>query len=67
MFSYEGIQSVESGDLTLWRMSFYGAELGGDPNAPAQRVSIIYGISVAKTAGAAERVAAILGKPVTIE
>ncbi len=67
VFSYEGIQSVESGDLTLWRMSFYGAELGGDPNAPAQRVSIIYGISVAKTAGAAERVAAILGKPVTIE
>ena len=61
VFSYEGIQSLESADLTLWKMSFYGAEVGGDPAAPGQKVSLMYGVSVAKTARAAELLAAVLG------
>lgn len=61
VFRYEGILSVESPNLTLWKMSIYGAEVGGDPAAPGQRVSMVYGVSVAKSSRAAGLLAQILG------
>lgn len=64
VFRYEGIQSNESPNLTLWKMSIYGAEVGGDPSSPGQRVSMIYGVTVAKSSRAAEWLAQILGAPI---
>jgi hypothetical protein len=61
VFRYEGIRSVESPNLTLWKMSVYGAEVGGDPAMPGQRVSMMYGVTVGKNSRAAENLAAILG------
>lgn len=53
--------SVESPNLTLWKMSIYGAEVGGDPAAPGQRVSMVYGVSVAVSSRATGLLAQILG------
>lgn len=61
VFRYEGIQSSESPILTLWKMSIYGAEVGGDPAAPGHKVSMMYGLTVAKSSRAAELLAKILG------
>ncbi len=61
VFRYEGILSVESPNLTLWKMSIYGAEVGGDPAAPGQRVSMVYGVTVDKASRAAGLLAQILG------
>lgn len=63
VFSYEGILSIDNPNLTLWKMSIYGVEVGGDPAAPEQRVSLVYGVSVAKTSRAAGLLAKILGAP----
>ena len=63
VFSYEGVLSTESPNLTLWKMSLYGAEVGGDPGAPGQRISMVYGVSVAKNSHVAELLAKILGAP----
>jgi len=61
VFRYEGILSIESPNLTLWRMSFYGAEVGGDPSALGQRVSMVYAVTAIKTSPVAKNLAAILG------
>lgn len=63
VFQYEGIQSNESPNLTLWKMSIYGAEVGGDPAAPGQRVSMIYGVTIAKNSRAAGLLSEILRDP----
>ncbi len=59
VFCYEGIQSVEDVKVTLWKMSIYRAEVGGDPLLPGQRASMIYGVSVANDSRAAELLASI--------
>lgn len=61
VFRYEGIQSIDAPALTLWKMSIYGAELGGDTAATGQRASMIYGVTVPKNSRAAELLASILG------
>ena len=61
VFRYEGVQSLESASLTLWKMSIYGAEVGGDPTAPGHRVSMMYGLTVSKNSRAAELLAEVLG------
>lgn len=61
VFSYEGILSDTDKNLTLWKMSIYGVEVGGDPRAPGHRASIMYGITVAKNSRAAELLAEVLG------
>lgn len=63
VFCYEGILSIESPNLTLWKISIYGAEFGGDPAAPGQRVSMVYGVTAAKTSRAAGLLANIFGDP----
>lgn len=35
-------------ELILWRMSLYGAEIGGDLRFPAERCADVYGITVPK-------------------
>jgi hypothetical protein len=61
VFAYEGVQSQECLELTLWKMSIYGAEVGGDKRQPGQRSSMVYGISVPKAWRAAEMMMQILG------
>ena len=61
VFRYEGIQSAEDVKVTLWKMSIYGAEVGGDPLWVGQRASLIYGVSVSKDTRAAELPSTIFG------
>ena len=58
-FVYEGIQANDSSDLTLWKMSLYGAEVG-DLRAPGVRCSVVYGITVPKTWPVAAKLMAIM-------
>lgn len=61
VFVYKGVQAEECLELTLWKMSIYGAEFGGDQRQPGERCSMVYGISVPKTWRAAEMLMQILG------
>jgi hypothetical protein len=61
VFRYQGIQAIDNINLTLWKMSIYGAEVSGDPLIPGQRVSVIYGVTVAKSSRAAELLESIFG------
>lgn len=63
VFSYEGVQSSEHAELSLWKMSFYEIEVSGDPRVPGQRASIIYGVSVPKDMRVAQMLAQILRSP----
>ncbi len=63
VFQYESIQSNESPNLTPWKMSIYGTEVGGDPAAPELRVSMIYGVTIAKSSRAAGLLSEILRDP----
>ncbi len=36
VFVYEGVQSQDCHELTLWKMSIYGAEVGGDKRQPRE-------------------------------
>jgi len=60
VFAYEGVQSQDCPDLTLWKMSIYGAEVGGDKRQPGERCSMVYGISVPRTWRAANMLMEIL-------
>jgi hypothetical protein len=62
VFGYEAIQSVDDPEVTLWKMTFYGAEVGGDPSAAGERASLLYGVTVAKSSKAASLLASILGE-----
>jgi hypothetical protein len=62
VFVYEGVQAQDCPELTLWKMSIYGAEAGGDKRAPGDRSSIVYGISVPRTWPAFELLMQILGQ-----
>lgn len=62
VFVYEGVQSQDCPELTLWKMSIYGAEVGGDKRAPGDRSSIVYGISAPSTWPASEMLMQILGQ-----
>lgn len=48
VFAYEGVQSTDCPELTLWKMSIYKAEVGGDKRQPGERSSMVYGISIPK-------------------
>ncbi len=61
VFVYEGIQSLESPDLTMWRMSLYGAKVGGDPRNPGEKCSSVYGMTIPKRFPVAEKFLGILG------
>lgn len=44
-------------------MSIYGTEVGGDPAAPELRVSMIYGVTIAKSSRAVGLLSEILRGP----
>ncbi len=62
VFEYEGMQSQDCPELTLWKMSIYAAEVGGDKSAKGERSSVIYGISAPKAWPATAMLMDILGK-----
>jgi hypothetical protein len=62
VFAYEGVQSRDCPDLTLWKMSIYGAEISGDKYPKGERNSLIYGISAPKAWPATAMLLKILGK-----
>lgn len=41
-FEYEGVQATDRPEITIWRMSLYGALVGGDEHCPSLRVSNAY-------------------------
>ncbi|ANI99096.1 hypothetical protein A8O14_02700 [Polynucleobacter wuianus] len=45
VFQYEGVQAIECPQLTVWRMSFYGVEVGGHSQGPQYRSSQAFCIS----------------------
>lgn len=45
VFVYEGAQSAECPELTVWRMSLYGVHVGGDPKVPMEKCSKAYAIT----------------------
>jgi hypothetical protein len=55
IFVYEGLQSLESPQLTLLRMSLCGAILGGDPKARDERVSVVYALTAPRKMSAATK------------
>lgn len=59
IFVYDGVQSLESPQLTLLRMSF-GAMLGGDPKARGARVSVVYALTAPRKMSAASRLVEFL-------
>lgn len=62
VFVYEGVQSQECPELTLWKLSIYGAEVGGDQRQPGERCSTVYGISSPKRWPATRMLMQILGE-----
>jgi hypothetical protein len=50
-FSCEAVQSDSNPELTVWKMSLYGAEVTGDPRDVNRRSSFVYGISLPKSFG----------------
>ena len=60
IFVYEGVQSFDSPQFTVWRMSLCGAVVSGDPNAPDERVSVVYAITAPRSMPAASRLVEFL-------
>jgi hypothetical protein len=56
IFSYEGLQGVDSPQLTVWRMSFSGVTVGGDRKSPTDRTSVIGAVSVPRSMSRATEV-----------
>jgi hypothetical protein len=48
VFIYEGAQSAECPELTVWRMSLYGVVVGNDPRSPTERCSEAYCLTALK-------------------
>jgi len=61
VFVYEGVQSSEFRELTVWRMSLYGAVVGGDQKAPMDLCSNAYAITFRKGMASASRLVQLLG------
>jgi len=61
VFIYEGAQSAECSELTVWRMSLYGAEISGGHTTYAERCANAYGITAPKRMPAASEFLRLLG------
>jgi hypothetical protein len=61
IFVYEGVQSLESPQLTLLRMSLCGAVVAGDPKARDERVSVAYALTAPRKMLAATKLVELLG------
>lgn len=62
VFSYEGVQSAECPELTVWRMSLYGAEVGGDPRHPLVRCGNAYALTAPRKWRATGMLLELMGK-----
>ncbi len=60
IFRYQGVQSFESPQLTVWRMSLYGIAVSGDPSAPEVRGVIVHAISAPRRMAAARQLVELL-------
>ena len=61
VFVYEGAQSAECPELTVWRMSLYGVVVGNDPRSPMERCSEVYCLTAPKRMPAANELVRLLG------
>lgn len=61
VFVYEGAQSAECNELTVWRMSLYGAEVGDEQMAYAEKCTHAYGITAPNRMLAASEFMRLLG------
>jgi hypothetical protein len=62
-FVYEGAQAVDDPRITIWRLSLYGAQVGGDPGQPGQRAGVVYAFTAPRHMRAAGNLARLLGMP----
>ncbi len=60
IFVYEGVQSLESAQLTIWRMSLCGALMSDDAKAPMERVSVAYALTAPRRMRAASKLVEVL-------
>lgn len=60
-FVYEGMQSAECPELTIWRMSLYGVVVGGDSRSPMGKYSDVYTLTAPKRMPAARELVRMLG------
>lgn len=67
VFVYEGVQSAESAELTVWRMSLYGVEVSEGGKASAGRCSHAYAITAPERMPAARKLVRLLGMENTID
>lgn len=63
VFVYEGVQAKECPELTVWRMSLYGAQVGGDPRHPLVRCENAYALTAPRKWPASKMLLEILGMP----
>lgn len=61
-FFYEGVQAADCPELTVWRMSIFGALVGGAERRPGDRNSMAYGISTPRTWSATAMLMELLGE-----
>lgn len=61
IFTYEGVQSLESPEMTMWRISLCGAVVGGDERAPGERVDAVYVVTGRRASAGMSLLAEILG------
>jgi len=61
VFVYAGVQSHDCPEMTLWKMSIFGAEVCGDRRSPWDRSSTIYGVSAPRALPATEILMRVLG------
>lgn len=54
-FNYEVSQSAECDELTVWRMSLYQVQVGGDPRVPFEKCTNVYAITAPKEMKSAEK------------
>lgn len=64
VFRYEGIQSAEDINLTLWKMSIFGAEVIDDSRIPEERAQIIFCFTARKDSRTADHLASLFGESV---
>ena len=62
VFAYEGVQSENDPELTMWKMSFYGAQVSGVKRRPGDRNSMVYGISAPRKWPATAMLMEMLGQ-----
>jgi hypothetical protein len=60
IFMYDGVQSSEVPELTVWRMSLCGVVLGGDPKAPNERVTVVHALTAPRRISAASKLVELI-------